>query len=63
MSLYAYQESKNKELALVPFYSLIMAAMKSADSFNEMKLRAIYPEIWTELEARYNAPGGRLEGD
>ena len=43
-----------------PFYALIMAAMREADSDNLRRLRAAWPQVWDELHARYNAPGGYL---
>lgn len=45
------------------FYALIMVAMKNADTPNQMKLRAAWPHVWEELEARYNAPRGLLVGE
>ena len=44
----------------LPFYSLIMTAMRKADSDNTELLRRAFPEVWRELKARYNAPGGVL---
>lgn len=56
---HAYEVSR--ELSSdVPFYALIMAAMRRADSMNAIALRAAFPEVWDELQARYNAPGGIL---
>lgn len=46
-----------------PFYSLLMAAMRVADSENLVKLATEWPATLAELRARYNAPGGKLEGD
>jgi hypothetical protein len=46
-----------------PFYALIQAAMLKADTQNTAILRAVYPEEWAELDARYNAPGGLLPGE
>jgi len=37
-----------------------MSAMRQADTYNLTKLQAMWPEIWEELDARYNAPGGLL---
>lgn len=37
-----------------------MAAMRQADTTNAWKLRTEFPEVWSELQARYNAPGGLL---
>jgi len=45
------------------FYALIMAAMRKADTFNAMRLRAAFPDVWDEVQARYSAPGGVIEGD
>jgi hypothetical protein len=63
MSMYDYQLSK--EIAAVdwPLEALIMAAMMKADSANTGKLRGTFPDIWDELEARHNAPGGALLRD
>jgi hypothetical protein len=45
------------------FYALIMAAARQADSENFERLRAAFPETIKEVQARYDAPGGRLPGD
>ena len=45
------------------FYSLIQAAMRQADSINAENLKAGYPDIWRDLQDRYNAPGGILPTD
>lgn len=64
MSLYDYRVSQKLDVDnSVSFYSLIMAAMRRADTDNEQKLRSVFPEVWEELERRYNAPGGSLTGD
>ena len=41
-----------------PFYSLIMAAMRQADTDNLYALERAFPEVWRELKYRYNSPGG-----
>lgn len=46
-----------------PFYALIMAAMREADSGNLLLLRNAWPEVYADLQARYWAPGGVLPGD
>lgn len=46
-----------------PFAACVMAAARRADTANFDKLRAAFPEIVDELQARYDAPGGRLPGD
>jgi hypothetical protein len=63
MSLYDYQRGIEIYKEDEPFYALIMAAMLKADSDNAFKLERIFPETWRELRKRYNAPGGRLEGE
>jgi hypothetical protein len=45
------------------FYALIMAAMRKADTPNAIKLRSAFPDLWDEVQARYNAPGGVIAGD
>ena len=63
MSLYDYHISKKLYRQNTPFYALIMAAMRRADSINEVKLRAVWPEIWDELQGRYWSPHGALTED
>ncbi|MDD5045156.1 MAG: hypothetical protein PHG51_06430 [Candidatus Omnitrophica bacterium] len=45
------------------FYGIIQAAMRMADTDNLEKLKAAFPEVWADLQARYKAPGGKLAGD
>jgi hypothetical protein len=45
------------------FYGLIQGCMRLADDNNLSKLKSAFPEQWTELQARYNASGGRLKGE
>ncbi len=63
MSYYDYRMSEQLAAKDTPFYALIMAAMRRADSMNENKLKAMFPDTWKELQERYNAPGGQLDGD
>lgn len=63
MSLYEYRESKALEAKDVSFYGLIMAAMRRADTPNLAMLKDCWPDVWAELDARYNAPGGLLSGE
>jgi len=63
MSYYDYEASKQLELLDAPFYAIIMAAMRRADSINVSKLKAAFPGTWYELQERYNTPGGKLEGE
>lgn len=60
MSYYYYEESKIIKRQNFPFYALIMAAMRQADTTNADLLRTAFPDVWDELDARYNAPGGLL---
>ena len=45
------------------FYGVIQCAMRLADSDNLEKLKNAFPEVWADLQLRYNAPGGRFETD
>jgi hypothetical protein len=40
-----------------------MAAIRKADSYNAVRLKDAFPHIYEEFHKRYNAPGGRLEGE
>lgn len=59
----SYQTSKAIGGPDPDFYALLMAAMRRADTPNAARLRGAFPEIWDELQARYNAPGGVLASD
>ena len=65
MSHYDYKMSQVLAAECVPFYALIMAALRGADTDNYWKLSRAFPEVARELTRRYNAPGGFLpeEGD
>jgi hypothetical protein len=63
MSLYDYRASKSIDAADVPFHALIMAAIRQADTANLALLRAAWPEVHAEMDARCHAPGGALPGD
>ncbi len=45
------------------FYALLQATIRRADSDNLSKLKAIWPEVVAEIQARYVSPGGYLEGE
>jgi hypothetical protein len=60
MSLHSYVISMALSRVDRPFSSYIMAAMRRADSDNLARLQAAFPEIWDELNDRYNMPGGVL---
>lgn len=67
MSLHHYEAGR--EICLErhrrnwPYYALIQAAMREGDTENRAKLRAMWPEVWDDLWARYDAPGGILPTD
>jgi len=63
MSHFDYEMSKKIAMEDYPFYALIMAAMRQADTMNSQKLQMAFPQVYQELHARYNAPGGKLEGE
>lgn len=63
MSLFDYEVSKVLAAADYPFHALVMAAMRQADTTNLDALRNAFPHVWSELEARYNAPGGILDDE
>lgn len=63
MSYHDYVESRRIASYDPAFAAIIMAAMRKADSGNATRLQSAFPEIWSEFEARYNAPGGKLEGE
>ena len=43
-----------------PFYALIQAAMRQADTDNLEKLKSLFPETFREFQTRYNTPKGLL---
>ena len=63
MSLHEYKTSQAIALLDPPFYALIMAAMRAADSINALRLQMAWPHVWEEMQARYNAPLGLIPGD
>jgi hypothetical protein len=63
MSLHEYLTSQAIAATDPPFYALIMAAMRAADSSNLLRLKMAWPHVWEELQARYHAPLGLIPGD
>ncbi len=63
MSLSDYRRSLELSYDNTPFGALIMAAIRKADSVNLTLLQVAFPEIWHELDERYNAPGGVIASD
>jgi hypothetical protein len=63
VSHFDYQASKKIAMQDYPFHGIVMAAMRQADSKNLAKLKRAWPEVWADLDARYNAPGGLLDDE
>jgi len=63
VSLYDYKASLEIGKGQPPFYALVMAAMRQADTFNLELLADAFPATLEELRERYNAPGGVLGSD
>ena len=63
MSYFDYQASKQIAGEDYPFHALVMALMRQADRTNLAKLKRAWPEVWAELDARHNAPGGLLDDE
>jgi hypothetical protein len=63
MSLHEYQASHQIATSGHPFYGIIMAAMRKADSINLAKLRREWPDVWAELDARYHLPEGKFPSE
>lgn len=61
--LHAYSVSLELAKGDPPFSAFIFCAIRKADSVNLERLRLAFPELVSEMEARYNAPGGRLVGE
>ena len=60
MSYFDYIIGQEISAKNYPFYALIQAAMRQADTNNLYKLESVFPHIAEELRLRYNAPGGLL---
>lgn len=63
MSLYDYTISRRLVADDPPFYALIMAAMRKADTDNARLLRAAWPAVWDEMQHRYWSAGALLPGE
>jgi len=63
MSRHDYRASQEIGTHDYPFFALIMAAMRQADTANMRKLAGAFPGVYTELQQRYDAPGGYLVGE
>lgn len=63
MSYHEYKTGQHISSKGYPFYALIQAALRQADTDNLERLKEAFPAVHGELEARYNAPRGLLEGE
>jgi len=63
MSHHDYTVSRQIEAENYPFYALIMAAMRKADSENAGKFQRAWPEVSAELNYRYWSTGGLMPGE
>ena len=63
MSLYDYQRGRDISNLNAPFYAVIQAAMRQANTDNLEKLKGAFPDVWAEFVARYSSPDGILPGD
>ena len=63
MSHYDYEVSKHIAGHDYPFYALMMALIRQADSDNIERIREMWPEVVAEFEQRFNAPGGILPSE
>lgn len=63
MSHYDYRRSIQIAIQDEPFYALIMAAMRQADTGNLERLQLAFPAVYAELAARIDAPNGVLPGE
>jgi hypothetical protein len=63
MSRYDYEASRQLAGKDWPFYALVMTLYRQADSENARKIEHVWPDVVAELQARYHAPGGMLDGE
>lgn len=63
MSYYDYVAGREIAAKGYPFYAVIQAAMRLADTDNLALLKAAFPRQQEELVARYRAPSGVLPGE
>lgn len=67
MSYLDYKGGQRLELLAlnndVPFYGVIQCAMRMADTDNLEALKVSFPSVWNDLQQRYNAPNGLLDGE
>lgn len=62
MSIIEYQIGCQLAGQDTPFFALVQAAMRRADTENLARLQAAFPEAWAELELRDSQIRGCLTG-
>ena len=65
MSFYDYVEGRRIacDYGDGGFYAMLQACMRMADTDNLNQLKDAFPAVYTELQTRYNSPGGLLPGE
>ncbi|WP_142271006.1 hypothetical protein [Mycobacterium sp. AT1] len=63
MSHFDYRASQQIGANDPPFFALVMAGIRKADTQNAARLRMAFPEVHAKFHARYDAPGGVLAAD
>jgi hypothetical protein len=63
MSLHEYLYSRTLDKYDPPFYALLFAMMRKADSENVRLIRRDWPEKYEEFKARYHSGGGIIPED
>lgn len=64
MSRFDYEQSRRIARTDPSFTALIMAAMRvSANVGQQAILKAVFPAIWAELDARYHSVDGTIASD
>lgn len=61
MSLYDWRWAESRAADDAPFYGLLFALIRRADTHNLERIRSAWPRHVAEAERRYNSPGGLLD--
>ena len=57
-SWYDYRYSQKLSAEDPPFYGLLFALIRKADTINCARIQRMWPEEWAEFWRRYEASGG-----
>ena len=63
ISYHDWQIAKRLHEEDVPFYALLAALMRKADSDNTKQLALAYPDDFVEAHLRYHLPGGCVSAE